>query len=288
MDLSLFQSCRNFREQVIRKLGKISCDYPEQLRFIDSHRNSAAPWKAAGVLLPLYFSGEEGCKGEQAGEYVFLLNKRSPKVQQAGDLCAPGGGIHPLTDWILQKILWLGFPPWKKGEGIEEAKKKGREAFWKILFFYGNALRESWEEIRLAPFNVELLGVLPAYRLQSRRWILFPLVGRIKRPWSPRLSWEVERIISIPLSAFYQSENYALYSLRVTERQRETGIPDPWEFPCLVYRSDGREEILWGATFHIIRSFLEVIVPCPLPFPDGQRIIQKSLPANYFSGGRAP
>lgn len=288
MDLSIFQSCGNFREHVIQELGKIPCDYPEQVRFIDTQRHSATPWKGGGVLLPLYFSAGEGYGGGQPGEYVFLLSKRSHKVQQAGDLCVPGGGIHPLTDWILQKILWLGFHARGKGEGIKEAKKKGRLAFSKILYFYGNAIRESWEEIRLPPFNVELLGVLPTYRLQSRRWILFPLVGRIKKPWKTRLNWEVEKIISIPMSAFYHEENYALYSLRVTERQRGMGIPDPWEFPCLVYRSHGEEEILWGATFHIIRSFLELIGPSPLPFPAGQRIIQKDLPANYFSGRGEP
>lgn len=288
MDLSILQSCRKFREHVIRTLGEISSDYPEQLRFVESHRKTPTPWNAAGVLLPLIFRGGMGAKGEESGEFVFFLNKRSKQVQQAGDLCAPGGGIHPLMDGIFQRLLSFGFPPFGRGAGIEEAKKKGREAFSKILLFFGNALRESWEEIGLAPFNVELLGVLPTYRLQSRRWILFPLVGRIKRPWKPRLSWEVEKIVSIPLGSFYQAENYAIYSLRIPEKLRGKGIPDPWQFPCLVYPSEGKEEILWGATFHVIRSFLEIIFPDPLPFPDGQRIVEKTLPPNYFSGGKEP
>ncbi len=288
MDLSVLKDGEGFREHVLETLGKIPSDYVKQPEFMGSNQDPAAPWNAAGVLLPLYFSeGEEG-KDKDSREYVFLLNKRSQKVQQAGDLCAPGGGIHLLSDWIFQKLLGWGLFPFGRGPGLEEAKRQGRDVFEKVLFFFGNALRESWEEIHLSPFNVEFLGVLPTYRLQSRRWTLFPVVGRIKKTWKAKLSWEVEKIVPIPLRSFYQPENYALYSLRIPDKLKGKGIPDPWEFPCLVYPSEKKEEILWGATFHIIRSFLGKVFNFPLPIPNDPKVIRRTLPSNYFSGRREP
>ena len=136
----------------------------------------------------------------------------------------------------------------------------------------------------MSPFNVEFLGPLPTYRLRVRRWIIFPVVGRIKRAWHAQLSWEVEKIVSVPLQAFFLPENYALYSLEVPEKLISQGVPNPWEFPCLVYEEEGVEEILWGATYTIIRSFLQTVFDRPLPSPDGGRLIHRPLVSNYFSG----
>jgi len=276
MDLSILNNREGFRQRVIEALARAPLDYLEQLRFIEEQRPGPTPWEGAGILLPLYFSDQ----------YVFLLNKRSGKVQQAGDLCAPGGGSHAFWDTLLQKVLRSGLLPWTRGPGFDLAKQRGKEVYKKILFFLANALRESFEEIRLSPFNVEFLGSLQTYRLQSRRWIIFPAVGRVKQAWQPKLSWEVERIVSVPLQDFFYSENYALYSLEVPENLMAHGIPNPWEFPCLVYREDEEEEILWGATFNVIRSFLSSVLDLPLPSPDGLRVIRRPLGSNYFSGSR--
>jgi hypothetical protein len=289
MDQSILRKREEFRERMIQRLGANPCDYVEALRFVDSHSNDPEPWRIAGILLPLYFQPGEGIpEGKEQGEYVFFLNKRSSRVQQGGDLCAPGGGIHLYLDWIIHKLLGTGMFPPGKGPGIEAAKKKGKETFGKILLFWGNALRESWEEMKLNPWNVEFMGPLPTYRLKSRKWILFPLVGRVKEGWRPKLSWEVEKIIRIPLKSFYEEENYALYSLRLPEKLMRKGIPDPWEFPCLTYRIGEEEEVLWGATYHVIRSFLKIMVDDPLPAPNSQRVIRKALPPNYFSGREGP
>ncbi len=113
---------------------------------------------------------------------------------------------------------------------------------------------------------------------------MFPVVGRVRKAWKPKLSWEVEKIIPLPLKAFFEAANYAIYSLEVPENLKTQGIPDPWEFPCFVYRVNGEEEILWGATYMVIRSFFHTIIPFPLPSPNGQRIIRRPLLANYFSG----
>jgi 8-oxo-dGTP pyrophosphatase MutT (NUDIX family) len=284
MDLPILMDEEGFRQHVIDALARSPLDYLEQVKFIEEQKYSSVPWEGAGVLLPLYFFEDRSPVRNNSGEYVFLLNKRSKKVPQAGDLCAPGGGVHPFLDGLSQKILRFGLLPFVRGPAFEQARQRGKEIYGKILFFLGNALRESWEEIHLSPFNVEFLGASPTYRLQARRWIIFPLVGRVKRTWRQKLSVEVEKIVSIPLQAFFLPENYALYSLEVPKNLIAQGIPNPWNFPCLVYGGEGEEEILWGATFNVIRSFLKIVFDHPLPFPDGRRVLRRPLVSHYFSG----
>jgi len=288
MDLSILNDQEGFRQQVIDALSQAPVDYMEQVEFIEKQRSGPEPWGEAGVLLLLYFAEDKSSGKTGSGRYVFVLNKRSMRVQQGGDLCAPGGGIHPFLDRLSQKILQLGLLPVARGPGFERARQRGKIVYEKILLFLGNALREAREEMHLSPFNVEFLGPLPTYRLRVRRWIIFPVVGRIKRAWHAQLSWEVEKIVSIPLQAFFQPENYALYSLEVPVRLISQGVSNPWEFPCLVYEEEGVEEILWGATYTIIRSFLQTVFDHALPSPDGERIIHRPLVSNYFLGIEDP
>ena len=288
MDLSILNDQERFRRHVIDALARPPVDYLEQVGFIEKQRYGPEPWGEAGVLLLLYFAEDKSAGENGSGRYVFVLNKRSRRVQQGGDLCAPGGGIHPFLDRLSQKILQLGLLPVARGPGFERAKQRGKVVFEKILLFLGNALREAREEMHLSPFNVEFLGPLPTYRLRVRRWIIFPVVGRIKRAWHPKLSWEVEKIVSIPLQAFFLPESYALYSLEVPEKLLSQGVPNPWEFPCLVYEENGAEEILWGATYTIIRFFLNTVFDHPLPSPDGRRVIHRPLVSNYLSGRELP
>ena len=181
-------------------------------------------------------------------------------------------------------LLRFGLLPGTRGPGFALAKRRGKSIYEKILFLLGNALRESWEELRLSPFNVEFLGPLPTYRLRHRTWIIFPMVGRVKHCWKPKLSWEVEKIVSIPLETFFHPTNYAVYSLEVAENLITQGIPSPWEFPCFVHKEDGKEEILWGATFEVIQTFFKIVFDFSFPSPDTQRVVHMSLASNYFSG----
>lgn len=282
MDLSIFFDPKRLPGHVTDSLSRNPIDYPGEDAFIEKSREGAAPWAGGGVLLPLFYQPSIPPDGK--GEYVFLLNKRSRSLPQGGDLCAPGGGAHPLLDAVTQKILHLGVLPRFRGLGFERARARGEGVYEKILFYLGNALRESWEEIRLSPFNVEFLGPLPTYRLHSRRWIIFPLVGEVREKWAYQLSPEVEKIVPIPLAHFYNPEKYVLYSLEVPPKLAVQGIPSPWVFPGLVQEAEGEEEILWGATFQIIQCFLKIAFPFPLPSPDGRRVIHRPLNPAYLSG----
>ena len=43
-------------------------------------------------------------------------------------------------------------------------------------------------------------------------------------------------------------------------------------------------EILWGATFNIILTFLWVVLGFPLPNIPTDRLVTKEIPENYFTG----
>jgi 8-oxo-dGTP pyrophosphatase MutT (NUDIX family) len=286
MDLSLLNDQERFRSHMIETLSQEPLDYSGDFEFIGKHKKRKSAWAGGGVLLPLYFHGDQNPKGKVPGRYVFLLTKRSRNVQQPGDLCAPGGGIHPFLDSLSGKLLRYGFVPGVRGPGLTLAKSRGKPIYKQILFILGNALREGWEELRLSPFNVEFLGPLPTYRLLSRPWIILPMVGRVKHVWKPKLSWEVEKVISIPLEDFFHPSSYAVCSWEVPPKLIAEGIPNPWDFPCLIHKENGEEEILWGATFNIIQIFFKIVFDFSFPAPDKQRVVRKTLPSNYFSGGK--
>jgi 8-oxo-dGTP pyrophosphatase MutT (NUDIX family) len=288
MNRSLLHDREGFRFHAIEALAKEPVDYLAQFEFIDQQRKDQGRWGTGGILLPLYFWEDRTPERNASGHYVFLLSKRSESVQQPDDLCAPGGGIHPFLDSLSGRLLRLGLLPGTRGPSFALARRQGKLTYEKILFLLGNALRESWEELRLSPFNVEFLGPLPTYLLHHRPWIIFPLVGRVKHCWKPKLSWEVEKIVSIPSENFFDLENYAVYSLEVPENLITQGIPNPWEFPCLVHEEDGEEEILWGATFEIIRTFFKIVFDFSFPAPDKQRVIRRPLASNYLSGREEP
>jgi len=286
MSLSLVIDQEGLRSHVIQALGREPVDYLAEFDFIDKRRKSRSTWAGGAVLLPLYFREDQDPEGNTSGHYVFLLSKRSKRVQQPGDLCAPGGGIHPFLDSLSGSLLRFGLLPGIHGPGFTLAKRKGESVYGKILFLLGNALRESWEELRLNPFNVEFLGPLPTYHLHHRPWIIFPLVGRVKHSWKPKLSWEVDKIVSIPLAAFFDRANYAVYSLEVSDNLMAQGIPNPWEFPCLVHKEGGEEEVLWGATFEIIQTFFKIVLGFSFPGPEKGKVVRRLLPLNYLSGGQ--
>ena len=158
-----FQGGGELKVQVIEALAGLKLDYLDQLAFIQECNRNGEKWGDAGVLLML------SCEGEQA---TLLLNKRSDQVQQPGDLCCPGGAVHPFLDRLLHRLLFF-----KRGAAYRWAKEREQPLFHRITFFLATALREAWEEIRLNPFRVEFLGALPCYQLASFQRVIFPLVG---------------------------------------------------------------------------------------------------------------
>jgi 8-oxo-dGTP pyrophosphatase MutT (NUDIX family) len=280
--------CREeFLAQATERLGVHPSDFLSEIEQTTGAKGSTAPRLAAGVLLPLIFH-DSGCHGDSGeGQFAFQLIKRSSRVSQPGDLSCPGGMIHPIVDRLLRPLLIHGPLTIIRGPARAHALRRGPESFRAVTLFLANALRESWEEIRLSPCRVRFLGPLPTYRLARFRRTIFPLAGFVEKPQPPRPNREVEKIVEIPLAAFFREDLIGCYTLSGPSAA-ETGHSEPLRYPCLIHRNPaGGEEILWGATFHIIIQFLGIVMDYHLPDWMKGPVIQRTLSAEYLNGRSA-
>ena len=273
-----------FLNRVIEKLGTHPCGFQKTFREIaTSDRDNRR--RAAGVLLPLLFRESSPGNSTAEGSFLFQLIKRSPTVPQPGDLGFPGGMLHPVLDRILRPLLTHGPFPILRGKACQYAVSQNADAFGLISLFLANALRESWEEIRLPPSRVLFLGPLPTYNLTLFRRTIFPVAGFVENQGLLRPNREIEKIVEIPLASFYQEERFGCYQI-------EAGAPDrkkPLQYPCLIhYDPDGGEELLWGATFNIIVQFLGIVLDYRLPEWKQGPVIIRSLKPDYLTGRHSP
>ena len=276
MDLTLLKDKNAFLDLVTERLGTSPIDFSERAAAIEKASLSRS---AAGVLLPLAFGPASG----SAPEFRVLLIKRSSLVPQAGDLSCPGGMLERM-DFRLRPLVASRLVPVLKGRPRAYAVERGSSDFRNITLFLTNALRESWEEINLSPLQVEFLGPLPCRNLVMFTKTIFPLVGLVRRPELLRANHEVEKIVDIPLTQFFLKENYALFSIEnMTENGRSASEMN--RFPCFIHRdASGEEEILWGATFSIMLSFLKIVCAFDAPAPTSQWILKKTLRPEYLTG----
>lgn len=266
-----------FRERLVERLGRLPVDFLEQMRFVEKKREAGEGYTASAVLLPLAFDAS-------LQEHAVILNKRSAHVQQAGDLCFPGGRMDRRVDGILSRLLAWGILPTGRTRPFRKLLQSSRQERGVFLFVLAGVLRESWEEMRLPPWKVEYMGALPTLWMQSFPRVIFPVVGRVRPGWKARPNWEVERVLHVPLRAFFQPENYAVCRFLVTVPSEEGRASHEWEYPCLVVRDRQGEEILWGATFRILMDFLERVFELPVAEINPSRRVFKELPAHYFTG----
>jgi 8-oxo-dGTP pyrophosphatase MutT (NUDIX family) len=269
---------------IVEKLGCAPSNFSKQFDLIRQKRKQHQAWLAAGVLLLLRYKKSPDTMSGNEGEIVFQLIKRSSSVPQGGDLSCPGGILETPIDGLLCGLIEQGFPPIMKGNVLTYAKERGEEELNTILLFLANATRESWEEIGLNPFDLIFLGPLPCYTLTLFTKTIFPLVGLMDGETGICPNGEVDKLIDIPLISFFDDNNYATYSLDASGDFND--IPDrQWDFPCLIHHdTDGTEEILWGATFSIIMSFLKIVFDFELSNMHPTRIIRRALDLTYITG----
>jgi len=273
-----------FLSLVIQRLGRCSIDFKEKMDFIKKSKSDRGAHSAAGVLLLLQYTGDDPSSSTNKGEFIFQLIKRSLSVAQPGDLSCPGGLLHGILDPILTHLIATGIFPIFRGDPLKYAKMRDRETFMIMRLFLANAVRESWEETGLCPWNILFLGPLPSYSLFLFRRTIFPLVGFVKRKWDPCPSTEVETTVEIPLVSFFDENNYGLYNVETSTEVR-TARERPKGFPCLIIRdAAGREEILWGATFYIIMNFFKIVFNLDIPDINSKRVIHRTLGPDYLTG----
>jgi hypothetical protein len=258
---------------------------------------------ASAVLFLLGLMGEEN---RFPSEPCLILNKRSLKVKQAGDLCCPGGSISSRLDSFLAKLLYLpgsslsNWPYWNMWR-----KKQHRQAR-RLALLFATSLREGFEEMRLNPFRVKFLGPLPPQKLVMFQRVIYPMVCWIsgQKRFSP--NWEVEEVVYIPLKDLLMHSNYGRYRLNIKthheneknsihsnygryrlnikthhENEKNSIVKD---FPCFLHEHDDNVEKLWGATFRITMVFLEVVFGFKPPDIESLPIVHGTLDENYLTG----
>lgn len=275
MNLSLFQKKDLFPRFVSDKLINVAVDYKDKYIAGNNVNSSGSSPRQAGVVLLLNFSSDR-----EHPEYVFQLIKRSDKVSQAGDIGCPGGMLHPRLDSILSHLLKLGLISsiQKENNGFIQGQDKETNSL--IRLFLTTALREAWEEVGLNPLNVLFLGALPSYSLTLFARTIFPLACVTPKHFTYRLSPEVEKVLEIPLSFFFDSGNYGTLNLQTSGNKDSASM----QYKCVVIPDgQGGEDILWGATLKIIDKFLSIISDDGLPQFNPARTINKVLTTNYMS-----
>jgi hypothetical protein len=207
---------------------------------------------SAVLFLLILASSENG----SAPEPCLILNKRSARVKQSGDLCCPGGGFMPGIDALLSRAMtWPGLPMWRWPYWpIFKAKKPHQADALRSLFF--TSVRESFEEMRLNPFGIKFLGPLPPQQLVMFRKVIYPMMGWVTGQKRFFPNWEVEKIVYLPLRNLLNPENYVRYRLYVQLPGNRGDRQCVYDSPGYVHQNHMEKEILWGATCKITLKFL--------------------------------
>jgi hypothetical protein len=224
--------------------------------------NSGAPifptddvdWPTASAVL--FLLGRYPGKDKFFGQPCLILNKRSAKVRQPGDLCCPGGRVSPRLDAGLGKVLRLPMLPLARWPYWHLwRRKRAREAEW-LRLLLATGIRESVEEMRLNPFGLRFLGPLPAQPLFMFQRVIYPMAVWVSGQQRFFPNWEVEKIIYIPLRELLNPSRYVRYQLKIEFRSAASRKNT---FACFRYEQKGMTELLWGATYRITAVFLDYV-----------------------------
>ena len=135
------------------------------------------------------------------------------------------------------------------------------------------------------PFNAIFLGALPTYSLTLFARTIFPLVCLTRKPFECKISSEVEKVLEIPIADFFKISNHALLEIETPFANSAASAGN--HLPCFIFTdSDGKTEILWGATFNIIINFLSIISDGSFSLPSTDKIIKKVLTSGYVTKSR--
>ncbi len=147
------------------------------------------------------------------GEYHVLFTKRTEHLNHhRGEISFPGGGCQPDDEDSL-----------------------------------ATALRETWEEVGIAPEDVEVLGILDdVYSIHN--YLVTPYVGIFPPDYRLRPNaWEIERLIEVPLAHLLQPEIFRV------EDWNWKGRTHP------VYFYTCSDDEVWGLTAAILKQFLDLV-----------------------------
>ncbi len=238
-----------------------------------------------GLSVVFFLLGMQRTASGRPLEPCVILNKRSAKVLQPGDICCPGGGIAPRIDRLLAGLLGLPLGPMQYWEYRPFWQRQAPRSLPRLRLLLATALREGLEEMRLNPLGVGFQGVLPPERLVMFRRIIYPLVGWVGRQRHFFPNWEVAEVVRIPLRDLLAPANYLGLQLKIKSQgaHGEDG-GDMGLFPAFRCHTFQGTEFLWGATYRITMSFLQRVFGFVPPDPEMGTVVEKHLGADYLSG----
>jgi hypothetical protein len=214
----------------------------------------------------------------------LILNKRSLKVKQAGDLCCPGGGISSGMDAFLSKFLYLPGSPLTRWPYWQTWHKHRRREAQNLALLLATCLREGLEEMRLNPLGVKFLGPLPSQKLTMFQRVIYPMVCRLGRQKRFITNREVDKIVYIPFKDLLNPAYYARHRVKIETSLEKEKHPDIRDFPCFIHHFGDNTEVLWGATFRITMVFLEIVFNFKPPDMASLPIVFRSLDKSYLTG----
>lgn len=164
---------------------------------------------------------------EEDGETRVILTRRSLDLSHhRGEVALPGGRCDP-------------------GESFEDA-----------------ALRETHEEIGVAPSEVTITGWLSPIVTFASGSAIQPIVGWLdQRPQVTPNAGEVDRIFDVSLADLVADGNFLEQRWRRDTPRPGAGADG--SFPIFFYRVPG--EVVWGATGRILTELCAVAVGAPWP-----------------------
>ena len=245
---------------------------------------AAAPIDMKTDSAVMFLLGRAPAGSVKPGEPCLILNKRSEKVRQPGDLCCPGGSLMPRTDTVLAKLIELPFLPLGRWQPWPHWRRQRSQEARTLALLLATSLRECVEEMRLNPFGVRFLGPLPPHRLQLFKRKIYPLVGWVTGCQRFRTNWEVDKIVYLPLRELLDVKNYYRYRLQMGYLSPERSGADMRELPSFRHHSGTDDETLWGATYHIAMRFLKFAFDFEPPELADLPIINGRLGSNYLTG----
>lgn len=215
----------------------------------------------------------------------LILNKRSDSVRQPGDLCFPGGGISPLKDRLLSRLLGLPRSPFKRWALLTRWRPNKKTQTKALTLFLAVALREAWEEMHLNPLRVNFLGFLPQQHLVVYDRCISPMVGWVRGDQSFKPNWEVQRIVRIPLISLLDDQRYGRFRPMIgTTGSFATRSLHDDQFPCYIHRDARGRELLWGVTFRMVADFLKIVFEFKVPDMDRLPKVSGILSPHYPQG----
>jgi hypothetical protein len=138
--------------------------------------------------------------------------------------------------------------------------------------------------MRLNPFGLKFLGLLPPQPLVMFERVIYPLVAWVNRQHRFYPNWEVEKVVYLPLRDLLNPENYARCRLHMEPNANSKPARNTRDYPCFPHRSQNQTELLWGATYRITTHFLEYSFGFSPPGMASLPVVDGRLDENYLTG----